>query len=326
MRVAVVGAGMAGLGAARTLHAAGIQCTVFEQSDRMGGRVATRRIDGFVFDYGATIISPRGSTLERLMLEQLPGDDLVLIEKPIYLHVDGRVTPVDPERSVQRYTYRHGIDTLAELLAVDLDVRCGAAVNQIPLEGVHYMIHGERFSHVILTPPLPHTVRLLQSAKDRRTFTGSQYRKAISVMFGIDQEIERPYHALLDPNQSQPLTWVSIESVKVPGHVRAPAGSAAIVAQMSARYSRYSFERSDEDIYDDTWFDIKRTLALVDANVVTRSIHRWEHSHAANTVAFESANRRGERLIVAGDGFSGARTQQAFENGIQAAMFILEDQ
>lgn len=323
MRVAVVGAGMAGLGAARTLHAAGIECTIFEQSSDLGGRVATRRIDGFAFDHGATIISPRGSPLEHVMREDIPTEDLMLIEKPIYLHVDGRVTPVDPEHSVQRYTYRNGIDTLAELLAEGIAVRRNVRVEKLAEDGAHYVVQEDRFSHVVLTPPLPQTIELLKTVGDRRAFAGSQYRKTISVMFGIDQEVERPYHALLDPNQSRPLTWVSIESVKVPGHVRAPEGHAAIVAQMSARYSRYSFDRPDEDIYAETWLDVQRALALVDAKVVVKSIKRWEYSHAANTVSFESAHRRGERLVVAGDGFSGARTQQAYESGIHAASFIL---
>ena len=45
-RVAVVGAGIAGLAAARRLAAAGVEVTVFDKARRPGGRLATRRAEG----------------------------------------------------------------------------------------------------------------------------------------------------------------------------------------------------------------------------------------------------------------------------------------
>jgi protoporphyrinogen oxidase len=50
-----VGAGIAGLGAARRIQQAGGTPVVFEAADRVGGRIRTIRRDGFVFDVGAFI-------------------------------------------------------------------------------------------------------------------------------------------------------------------------------------------------------------------------------------------------------------------------------
>ena len=58
MRVAVVGAGLAGLGAARELAKAEHQVTVYEKSDALGGRLLTKRLGDYVFDAGATSIAP----------------------------------------------------------------------------------------------------------------------------------------------------------------------------------------------------------------------------------------------------------------------------
>lgn len=54
--VAIVGAGAAGLVCAADLTAAGIQCTVFDAADGVGGRVRTDPLDGYLLDRGFQIL------------------------------------------------------------------------------------------------------------------------------------------------------------------------------------------------------------------------------------------------------------------------------
>lgn len=54
--IAVVGAGLAGLSAARRLHQAGRDVQIFEASDGVGGRVRSDRVDGFILDRGFQIM------------------------------------------------------------------------------------------------------------------------------------------------------------------------------------------------------------------------------------------------------------------------------
>ncbi len=56
--VIVVGAGLAGLTAARYLAQAGLEVLVLESSDRPGGRVKSDHIDGFTLDHGFQVINP----------------------------------------------------------------------------------------------------------------------------------------------------------------------------------------------------------------------------------------------------------------------------
>ncbi len=54
--VIIVGAGLAGLAAARTLADAGVRVRILEASDAVGGRVRTDRVDGFLLDRGFQVL------------------------------------------------------------------------------------------------------------------------------------------------------------------------------------------------------------------------------------------------------------------------------
>jgi protoporphyrinogen/coproporphyrinogen III oxidase len=54
-RIAVIGGGMAGMSAAYRLHQAGLEPTVFERNDRVGGRIWTIEKGGYLMDLGAAV-------------------------------------------------------------------------------------------------------------------------------------------------------------------------------------------------------------------------------------------------------------------------------
>lgn len=78
MDVIVIGAGLAGLTAARTLQRAGVRVRVLEADADIGGRVRTRNVDGFVLDRGFQVLFTaypavkRNLDLERLDLVTFP--------------------------------------------------------------------------------------------------------------------------------------------------------------------------------------------------------------------------------------------------------------
>ena len=94
-KVAIIGAGLAGLSAAITLQDAGCEVEVFESSDRVGGRVATDLIDGYRLDRGFQLINARYPELIRL---NVIGDiDFIEASKTIDIALgDGTVALGDP--------------------------------------------------------------------------------------------------------------------------------------------------------------------------------------------------------------------------------------
>lgn len=74
-RVLVVGAGIGGLSVALRLRAMGLDVTVLEKLDGPGGRAYTRKVDGFTFDMGPTVLTVPHFIEELFALE--PGRALL---------------------------------------------------------------------------------------------------------------------------------------------------------------------------------------------------------------------------------------------------------
>jgi renalase len=322
VRVGIIGAGISGLAAARALKASGHQAVIFEKNDRLGGRVATRRIGEYLFDTGASAISPRGQAIEKVLLEELDTANLVKIEKPFYLHHSMRpVIPDNVRSQPARYTYTTGNGTLADLLAIDLDVRLNVQVETLEKNGKGYMLGGEEFDAAILTPPVPQTATILWSLGESRAFANSRFRACLSILLGFAKELpDTQYSALLDPEQRHPLVWLSLESIKSPG--RAPAGHSTLVIQMAPSYSLTNFSASDERIIDDALDYLAWLYGDEWRQPEVSAVKRWKYSQPDSVALFETVNEPNTRLVISGDGVTAGRVENAYDSGLRAAALL----
>ncbi len=323
MRIAIVGAGVAGLAAGRELTKRGSEVVIFEKSSAIGGRCATRRIGPYTFDTGATSIAPRGRLIESMMLNELDQTDLVKIESPIYTHTGSRVSPGDSGKNkIGRYAYRPGNNTLGKLLGAGLDIRFENLVARFQKSNGGYELNGEEFDGLILTPPAPQTEALLEASGERRSLAQASYRPCLSVLLGFElPDPSLAYHALIEPEQRHPLTWISLESVKCPD--RAPEGCSAIVAQLSPAYSRQHYESPDADIVHDTADYLARIFGPAWMKPAVSDVKRWKYSLPESLALFESVNPSKSKLVIAGDALLGGRVEYAYETGIWAARLFL---
>src|SRR3984893_13302301 len=70
-RIAIVGAGIAGLNAAVTMQDAGLSCSIYEASDRIGGRMHSDTVtwtDGMVSEWCGEFIDGDHETLHQLIM------------------------------------------------------------------------------------------------------------------------------------------------------------------------------------------------------------------------------------------------------------------
>ena len=108
--VIVVGAGAAGLATAARLAVKGHSVTVLEQSDRVGGKLATYRRDGFAFDTGPSLFT----------LPAVYRDLFLKTGKPLEEEVD--LQPVEPA-----FGYHFADGAIVTMPGVD-PARCAMAL------------------------------------------------------------------------------------------------------------------------------------------------------------------------------------------------------
>jgi phytoene dehydrogenase-like protein len=102
MEVVIIGAGLAGLCCARTLHQAGVPFLILEASDGVGGRVRSDQVDGFLLDRGFQVLQTAYPEARRVL------DYRALDLKPFYpgalVYFGGRLHRVgDPLRQPQHF-------------------------------------------------------------------------------------------------------------------------------------------------------------------------------------------------------------------------------
>ena len=118
VRVAVVGAGLAGLVCGRRLVEHGAEVTVYEQGDQVGGRVRTDLIDGYRCDRGFQLINPAYPAVPREL--DVPALDLRAFGAGVVVaHGSQRFRLADPRRMPGAIadTVMAPVGTLAEKMA-----------------------------------------------------------------------------------------------------------------------------------------------------------------------------------------------------------------
>jgi renalase len=120
MKVAIVGAGVAGLTAARELTKRGVPVKVFEKSRGVGGRLANRRLDWGDVDIGAQYFTARD---ERFQMQVAEWQEQGIVARwqfnPYSLTASGLTTRSD---STLRYVGTPNMNSMANAMASDVDI------------------------------------------------------------------------------------------------------------------------------------------------------------------------------------------------------------
>jgi monoamine oxidase len=140
--VAIIGAGVAGLTAARTLMAAGKSVQVIEARERIGGRAVTDSTTfGFPFDHGAQWIEA-GKTNPAMAIVREAAAKAILDQSEQGLYVAGKELSKEDHARFEKIAHE-ATRKIAEALKTQPDVAVGRLlVAQDPLERLAYAMVG----------------------------------------------------------------------------------------------------------------------------------------------------------------------------------------
>lgn len=324
-RIAVIGAGMAGVSCARLVADQGHEVMLFERSRSAGGRMTTQCMDGWQCDQGAQFFTARDPSFRREVQRwcahslaarwtgRLVAFDAAGVAQPMANH--DRFVGVPLMQSVvadQAYPARlHTLQTVEGLRNVG-----GGWVLTTRERGEWPDV----FDAVVLAMPAPEAGLLLRDVSP-----------ALSVV--TDRAVMQPTWALMlrfsDPPRAAfdaafvnggPLRWIANDSSK-PGR----CGQSVWILHASAEWSSRNLERPAGVV-------AKQLLTAFNSIVPGQPdaclAHLWRYADVAKFNAGEPRNfvwRGAERLGLCGDWLAAGRVEGAWLSGRSLGAAMLRD-
>lgn len=323
--VLVVGAGVAGLLAARRLAAAGVRAVLVERSGIPGGRLATSRIGRGRADTGAQFFTVR-STAFRQIVDGWVRQGLVFEWSRGWL--DGSLLSTPPD-GYPRYAAQGGFGALAWHLAAGLPLYTAVSVASIaPEKGLWRVTGADDFAAeaaaLLLTPPVPQSLALLGRggvtvpAADRVALEAIRYGSCLCGLFVVEGATQLPPPGALQ-RPDAPISWIADNRQK---GISPEAGVLTIHASPAASEARW--QQDDATILSWMWAEVKPWLATRAASRATQLI-RWREAIPlrAHQNPCLSVEGLGAPLLFAGDAFAGPRVEGAALSGLAAAGALL---
>lgn len=302
-KIAVIGAGLAGIAAARRLTDRGAKVVVFEKSRGFGGRCASKRWEGQVMDHGAQYFTAREEKF-RTAVRAASGNRLRIITAPI-LTGEGERT-----KNALRFYHVEGNSRIVRDLAQGLDVRIGCKVERVQRAESKWRLGGESFDAVLSTAPLPQTKALAGLDPGE-----SDYVPCLALILIYEGKSEGPAHDVYAfSNPSDPVaSWTACENHK---EGRVETGKTALVVHASEVFSRAHLELNPE-----AWSAKLREFAenrwkIPSSAFLGQYSHRWRYARVAGAL---SRPQLPNGWYFAGDALIESRVESAWMAGWNAA-------
>lgn len=329
--VLIVGAGVAGLSCARSLADHGVEVHVLEKSRGVGGRCATRRVEGVPVDHGLAFYHGDDPGFLAALGSVEPGPELW----PRRIVGDG--PPCQPRAfraGQQRLAFAAGISAFPKWLARGIEVKLETAITGIESDGDRLTVTTQsgrrhRARSVVLTPPPPQALGLLRTVDPSASIelttaaellAGVSMVRCLTLFAGYPADTPVPNWDLWYPDESDILQLVSHDSAKRP----APA-QPVLVLQARPGWSAEHWD-------DASWPEAMLAAAgqVCDgAHPAWTNTHRWRYARLtggdtlASPLLFRLAN--GCRIGIAGEATSeGGGVQGAWLSGRRMARRLLE--
>ena len=315
MRVAVVGAGIAGLAAARTLVDRGHTVKIFERTRAVGGRVATRTIQALelpkglsgdvAFDHGAQYFTVRDDRFS-LLAAEWERDKVIARWTGRIVSFDGEGWE-DLESETGRYAGTPGMSAIPAALVAGLDIEFGRRIQSLePLL--------DAFDRVIVAVPAGEAHALVAPVPAlAEKIAGVTMPPNWTVMAAFEERVGARFDAAFV--HGSPLGWICRNTSK-------PKRNWKIDCWVMQATSAWSQAHADDRPDDVGSFLMEAFEDLIRAGLPRAfyaTVHRWKHATADPPLAVGAIHDEASRVTLCGDWCRGARIEDAYLSGVAAA-------
>jgi renalase len=305
LKTIIIGAGMAGLSAARILIKKRHEVIILDKGRGVGGRMSTRTIDQAKADHGTQYFSVKTPEFQAL-INELQADNIT-------------ATWQLAQRENVRYIGAKGMNTIPKKLAEKLTICLNEKVILITEKEVKTESgNSYSFDNLIVTCPILQVIELFGnskigfSEKDKSVLDSIEYNPCIAVMAVLKHPTEIPTGGIVLENQA--VAWIADNFQK--------GISTVPVVTLHA-----SGEFSKKHLKDDLQEVLKTMLTSVSQwitpeNIVSSEVHRWLYSNAIRRYEEPFYQLENQNIYLAGDGFGIGNVEGAFLSGYFCSQHI----
>jgi renalase len=312
MHIAVIGAGLSGLLAARNLQRAGHTVVVLDKGAGVGGRMATRRIGDAVLDHGAQFFTVRSDAFATEVNDWV-SRDVVREWCRGFADIDGH----------PRYTGANGMTSIAKHLAGGLDVRLGVTVSKVTFKDqtqkwtVASRLRDSSTDElvadaIIVTAPLPQTIALLGDvARDLpRDLHDIDYDPTLCLLVTLKQQSRvSESGALQSPDDFFSFVCDNLRK----GISATPSMTFHAEPGVSAKH----YDKSESELHS---ILLERATSYFSVDDMIEShVKKWRYATPRRTFSSPYWTHPQLPLVLAGDAFDGPRIEGAALSGLAAA-------
>ena len=320
-RIAVVGAGIAGLSCAGALKRAGIEVVVFDKSRGAGGRMSTRRGDGWRCDHGAQYFTARDPEFRAEVARWERAGAAARWNFRLKAFDESRSR--DADAGLERFVGVPRMSSPARFLAEPLELRAETTITGLRRDREGWSLEcGERgpldgrFAAVVLALPAPQAVPLLRESSPvlAATAAGATMRGCWALMLRFAAPVDLAFDAAFVNHG--PLRWIARDSSK-PGRT----GPETWLLHANAPWSEAHLEDSPDAVADEL---LRAFSELGGPAPQARTAHRWRYADTEPPIGEVCAWDASARIGICGDWLNGGKVEGAWLSGRALARRVLD--